>query len=147
METSVAGVTASRVEPDMLPMLAVTVVEPTANALAIPVGAIEAMVGAEEVQVTAAVRFCFELSLYIPVAVNCSVVPSAILGVDGVTSMEARVGACGCLGSVSVKMYPASVLDTPMMAVFGVTDVSKTARPEAVVPFRFAEAPAQFSKL
>jgi hypothetical protein len=147
IETKAAGVTVSWVEPEMLPSVAVTMVDPTVSPVATPVAATDATVGVEVLQATAAVRFCFELSEYMPVAVNGFIVPRAMLGVVGVTSMEARVGACGCLGNVSVKMYPAAESDTPIMAVFGLTDVSKTARPDAVVPFRIAELPEQPVKL
>jgi len=40
---------------------------------------------------TWAVRFWVELSVYTPVAVNCCVVPSAMLGLAGVTWIVTRV--------------------------------------------------------
>ena len=45
----------------------------------------------EESQVTDVVRFCVVLSEYVPVAVNCWVVPGAMLGPAGVTAIDARV--------------------------------------------------------
>jgi hypothetical protein len=37
--------------------------------------------------------FCVVLSLYVPVAVNCCVVPAGIAGLTGVTVIEASVAA------------------------------------------------------
>src|SRR4029077_14123525 len=48
---------------------------------------------AEEPQVTTAVRSCVELSVKVPVAVNCSVSPLAMLGFGGVTAMDTSVAA------------------------------------------------------
>jgi hypothetical protein len=45
-----------------------------------------------ELQVTALVRSCVLLSLYVPVAVNCWLVPFAIEGLAGVTDKESRIG-------------------------------------------------------
>src|ERR1700751_797544 len=52
-----------------------------------------ATVGSEELQVTSAVRSWVELSVYTPVAVNCSLRPAALAGLGGVTWMDARVAA------------------------------------------------------
>ena len=46
-----------------------------------------------ELQTTDEVIFFLVLSEYIPVAVNCLVLPSAMLGLVGVTSMETKVAA------------------------------------------------------
>jgi hypothetical protein len=66
MDTSVAGVTVRVVEPDILPDFAVTVVEPVATEVANPLEPaallMVATAAADELQVTAAVRFCVELS-------------------------------------------------------------------------------------
>lgn len=51
-----------------------------------------AAAGFEELQVTVPVRFCVLLSLKVPVAMNCSVVPTAIDGFPGVTTIETRAG-------------------------------------------------------
>ena len=45
-----------------------------------------------ENQLTELVMFCVELSLYVPVAVNCSVAPFVILGFAGVTAIDDSVG-------------------------------------------------------
>jgi hypothetical protein len=66
METSVAGVTVSVVEPEMLPEEAVIVVEPAATDEARPFNPATLLMAAtpvaEETQVTAAVRSCVEPS-------------------------------------------------------------------------------------
>lgn len=46
-----------------------------------------------EFQVTAVVRFRVELSLYVPVAMNVSVVPTETMGFAGVTAIDLRIGS------------------------------------------------------
>jgi hypothetical protein len=92
MDTSVAGVTESVVDPVMLPDAAVIVVEPGATAAAKPL--LVLMVAApvlDELQATDAVRSCVVLSVNVPVAVNCCAVPLAMPGLVGVTSMDTSV--------------------------------------------------------
>ncbi len=66
MELSVAAVTVSVVEPKMLPDVAVIVVVPAATEVASPYEPAALLIVAaavlDELQVTAAVRFCVELS-------------------------------------------------------------------------------------
>ena len=66
MDTSVAGVTVSTVVPDMLPEIAVTVVEPAATDVAKPFDPAALLIVAipvlDEFQVADAVRFCVVLS-------------------------------------------------------------------------------------
>lgn len=66
-DTSVAGVTANSVVPEMLPLDALIVVEPGPIAVASPIepGALltDATVGADEVHTATAVRSCVELSV------------------------------------------------------------------------------------
>jgi hypothetical protein len=45
----------------------------------------------DELQVTVLVIFCVELSLNVPVAVNCCVFPAATDGFAGVTAIDTRV--------------------------------------------------------
>jgi len=75
IDTKVAGVTLSGVEPETLPSNAVMVVEPCAAAVATPFEPLAlltlAMLVADELQLTAEVRFCVVPSVYVPVAVNC----------------------------------------------------------------------------
>jgi hypothetical protein len=63
----------------------------------------------EEVKVTLLVRFCVELSLNVPVAVNCCVKPATMLDAVGVTVIDTKVAAV----TVSVEV-PAIV---PLFAV------------------------------
>ncbi len=46
-----------------------------------------------EAQVTWLVKFCVELSEYVPVAVNCSVKPFATPGLAGVTAIDSSAAA------------------------------------------------------
>lgn len=90
MDTSVAGVTESVVDPVMLPDAAVIVVEPGATAAADPLLTVATPV-LDELQVTDAVRSCVVLSVNVPVAVHCCAVPLAIEGLVGVTAMDTSV--------------------------------------------------------
>ena len=47
----------------------------------------------DEAQVTEDVMFCVLLSEYVPVAVNCCVVPLGIEGLAGLTAMDTSVAA------------------------------------------------------
>jgi len=95
--TRVAGVTVSVVDPETLPIVAWIVVDPVAPDAARPSDPAVLLMRATSVLVefhlTEAVRFCVEPSEKMPVAVNCSVVPSAMLGLVGVTSRVLSVAA------------------------------------------------------
>ena len=95
MDTSVAGVTVSVVVPDILPDVAVIVVEPAATEVANPLDPAALLIAAtaalDEFQVATIVKFCVEPFEYVPVAVNCLVVPMAMLGLVGVIAMETSV--------------------------------------------------------
>jgi hypothetical protein len=65
---------------------------PAALAVARPLLLTVAVDVLDEVQVTCVVIFWVVESEYVPVAVNCWVVPAALLAVAGVTAMEDRVG-------------------------------------------------------
>jgi hypothetical protein len=90
----VAEVTVRVVDPKIVPELAEIVVFPAATAFASPwVGTLALMVAAavlEELHVTLPVRFWMLPSLYVPVAMNCCVVPGAMAGFAGVTAIELR---------------------------------------------------------
>lgn len=89
METSVADVTVKSVAPEMSPDVAVMVVIPVEiPVVAIPAALMEALAGTDEVQTTDVVKSCVVLSVYVPMAVNCWVVPAAMLGVTGVTAID-----------------------------------------------------------
>ena len=95
IEINIAGVTVKVVDPDLLPSVAVIVVDPTTTGVTNPFEPAALLMAAtdadDEPQVTAVVRFCVEPSEYVPVAMNCWVVPSAMLGLDGVTAKETSV--------------------------------------------------------
>ena len=84
--------------------LAVTVAIPAATDAARPlepaVLLTAATAASEELQVTDAVRSFLVLSEYIPVAVNCLVEPSGMLGLAGATSRETR--AAGATATLPV---------------------------------------------
>jgi hypothetical protein len=75
-----------------VPVLAVTVVDPWLRLAANPEVFTVATVGKEDVQVTDEVRFCVLPSPYVPVAVNCWLVPNAIEALVGLTDSPTRSG-------------------------------------------------------
>jgi hypothetical protein len=113
IEASVAAVTVSPAVPWTDPSVAVIVTEPTPAPVANPYVPAALLIVAtprfDELQVTDAVRSCVLLSVYVPVAVNWFVVPVAMLGVGGVTAIEASVAA--------VTVSPAVPWTDPSVAV------------------------------
>jgi hypothetical protein len=95
IEARVAEVTVRVVDPDMLPDVAVIVVEPVSTEVVKPlepdVLLMVATNSADEYHVTDVVISCVVLSENIPVAANHCVVPFPILGLVGVTARETRV--------------------------------------------------------
>jgi hypothetical protein len=87
METSADGVTVSAVEPVMDPDVAVIVAEPVPPPAASPELSIVAIPVLEELQSTEPVRSCVLPSVYVPVAANCCLVPSATDALGGVTAI------------------------------------------------------------
>jgi hypothetical protein len=85
-------VTVSVVEPLIEPEAAWMVVLPVATAVARPPLVIVATAVLVEVQLTELVRFCWLPSLYVPVAVNCSVAPFTIDAFAGVTASDTKLG-------------------------------------------------------
>jgi len=83
-----------RVVVPLTPIIAaLTAVDPAATPVAMPLAftvAIELLAAA---QVAAELMFAVEPSLYVAVAVNCSVAPTAMLGVAGVTAIDVSVFA------------------------------------------------------
>src|SRR6266851_8681541 len=70
------------------------VVDPVPTAVARPaVLMVATPAAADELHVAVLVRFWVLPSLYVPVAVNCCVLPLAIDGFAGVTAMETSVAA------------------------------------------------------
>jgi hypothetical protein len=95
MDTSVAEVTVSAVDPDVLPDVAVIVAEPAATEVASPLEPAElltaATAAAEELQITDVVRSCVVLSENVPVAIKCWFVPLTMPGLVGVIAMDTSV--------------------------------------------------------
>ncbi len=95
IETNVAVDTVNLVDPDILPDVAVIVTMPYATGVASPFEPAALLMAATDVvdepHVTDVVRFCVEPSEYVPMAVNCSLVPSAMLGLAGVIARETSV--------------------------------------------------------
>ena len=132
IETSVAAVTVSVVEPEITPDVAVIVVAPTAAALARPSEPpaleIVAIASTEDDHVTVAVRSWVVASEKTPVAVNCCVVPFAMLGSGGVTSIETRAAV------VTVRVVDPEI--PPKVAVIVVeptaTALARPSKPRAL---------------
>ncbi len=83
------------VDPEMPPDVAVIVVVPAPTEAASPFEPVALLIVAtavfEELQETVEVMFCTEPSVNAPVAVNCWVLPSAMLGFAGVTVIPVTV--------------------------------------------------------
>jgi hypothetical protein len=95
MAARLAGVTVRLVAPETIPEVAVRVVAPGATEVTRPLDPIvllmAATYAADELQVTILVRSWVVLSEKVPIAVNCCVVPLAMVGSAGVTASETRV--------------------------------------------------------
>ncbi len=88
------AITANVAEPEMLPdeaVIVIFIVPALDEVVTRPVLPIGASVVSEELHATEVVRSCFMPFEYVPVAVNCSVVPGAMLGLAGVTAIERSV--------------------------------------------------------
>ena len=102
--------------PETAPDVAVIVVPPAATAVAMPPVVIAAIEEADELQVTDVVRFWAVLSENVPVATNCWVVPTVMLGVAGVTVIAVRCGATVGCHNVNV-IVPVLPFETDSKAV------------------------------
>jgi hypothetical protein len=133
METSVAVVMVSVADPEMLPDVALIVVEPAATDVASPLDPAALLIVAtlvlEEFQVTAPVKSCVDPSEYIPVAMNCWVVPLAMLGLDGVIATEFSIA--GVMVSAANPEIRPAVAVTVVEPV--ATDVASPLDPAALL--------------
>ena len=120
-------VTVKAVEPEMPPDVAVIVVVPAATDVASPVVAIVATPTFDELQTADAVKFCVVLSDKVPVALNCWVVPWAILGFAGVTAMESSVK------DVTVRVVDAGLAPDIVAVIVVVPTARGVARPAAEI--------------
>jgi hypothetical protein len=94
IDTSVAAVTVNVSAGLVTPLNAAVICDvPTATPLARPAELIVATAVAADTHVACVVRFCVLVSEYVPVAVNCSLVPLAIDGPTGVTAIDTSVAA------------------------------------------------------
>jgi hypothetical protein len=107
-----AAVTVKVAVPDLPLKVAVMVAVPAALAVARPLLATVAVAVLDELQVTCVVIVWVVESEYVPVAVNCWVVPATLVAVAGVTAIEDRVAA------VTVR---AAVPDLPLKVAVMVT--------------------------
>src|SRR5256885_6408128 len=91
-----------------VPIVAVICVVPAATPVASPPEAVMVAVAVvPDAHVTVVVMSAVELSLYVPVAVNCCVAPTfKFAGVAGVTAIEVRVFVVGCGGPLHPAMKP-----------------------------------------
>jgi hypothetical protein len=108
-DVAAPGTTVSAAVPLIAPDTALIVTGPPAfTPVARPcvpaVLLIVAMVVSDELHVTEFVRFCVELSLNVPVAVNCCVFPTATDGFAGVTAIDASAAA----GAVNITLVALS---------------------------------------
>jgi hypothetical protein len=87
-ETRTAAPTLSVAQAVTEPEVAVIVAPPTPVPVANPVLAMVAKAVEDELHVTELVRVCVLPSLYVPVAANCWLVPSAIVALEGVSQSE-----------------------------------------------------------
>ena len=85
-----------------------------------------ATVGVAEAHVTMPVRFCVLLSLKVPVAVNCCVVPFAMDGFAGVTAID-----CSTAAVTVSTVEPVTPLSVALMVL--VPLLTPVARPPALM--------------
>jgi hypothetical protein len=138
IDTSTGCPTLSAAVPTIDPQLALTVVVPTPVPVANPVPATLATPLADELQLTPPVTFCVLPSLYVPVAVNCSVVPFAIVALAGVTDSDTKTAG------VTVRM--AEPLTEPdLAAMLAAPGPTQVANPELL--FTVATALAEDAHL
>jgi hypothetical protein len=77
-----------------------------------------------EAHVTEFVMFCVELSLNVPVAVNCWVLPFAIDGFAGVTAIDTSVGDVEGVITVESEALAATEPPPTMFTTFTCGDVA-----------------------
>ena len=86
------------VVPSIVPDLARMIVAPGPTPVANPEALIVATPVKSDIHMTELVRFLVVVpSLYVPVAMNCSVPPTAIVGFSGVIAIEVRLTTLSCV--------------------------------------------------
>jgi hypothetical protein len=119
IDTSVAAVTVNVSGGLVTPLNAAVICDvPTPAPVATPAEVIVATVVVADTHVACVVKFCVLLSVYVPVAVNCSVVPFAIDGLAGVTAIDTSVAAVtvNVSGGLVTPLNAAVICDVPTPA-------------------------------
>jgi hypothetical protein len=125
MEVSVGALTVIPVDPDIVPSVALIVVDPVATAVAAPVLSIETSEVSADTHVTCALMSWELPSLRVPVAVNCCVVFTTSEVFAGSTAMEVNIG-------LTVMLF--DPLTVPTDAVIVVLPALKAvAKPELLI--------------
>ena len=122
IDSSTACVTVSVVDPEMLPEVAVIVVEPVSTDVASPfepdILLMVAILVFDEFQITDEEISCCGPAENVPMAMNCLVVPSTILGFTGVTViavMTAGVTVSTAGGLDVMVENDAKIVDVPTL--------------------------------
>jgi hypothetical protein len=127
IDCSAGPVTVTDVDPLIDAEVAVMVADPAVTAVSRPVLEIDATPVAVDAQVTLPVMFCVELSVYVPVAVYCWVLPLGMEALAGVTAIETRFGL------VTVReAVPLTEADVAVM-VTGPPAATPVANPAALI--------------
>ena len=103
VSVTVAAWTVRVVLPVTVPRVARIVEVPAVTPVASPAVVIVAKAVFVELHVTWLVIFCVLPSLYVPVAVNCCVAPTVIVGFAGVTAMDCSVADAAGLNTTSTQ--------------------------------------------
>ena len=122
----------------MLLSVAVMFALPAATAVARPLALMVAVAGLDELHVTCAVMLAVEPSLYMPVAVNCSVVLCASAMPGAVMAIDRNVGGGG--GTVNAKLFDETELRLAVMLVLPMAT-------PAAKPLALMVAVAEFDEL
>lgn len=131
IDSSTACVTVSVVDPEMPPEVAEIVVEPAATDVVSPLepGVLLMVATAlfEESHDAVEEISCVELSENVPVATNCWVVPSTILGFTGVTVIAVRISG------VTVRIAGVDVTVKNDAAIVAVPSLTAVASPALLI--------------
>lgn len=129
MDTSEAAVTVRVVVPEIVPDVAVIVVEPVAAGVANPCEPAALLMAAtpvlDELHAAAVVRFWVLPSENVPVATNCWVVPRAMLWFVGVIANETSVA-----GVTVTEVVPEIVVDPEVCPQVALTVVLPVCLPQ-----------------
>jgi hypothetical protein len=116
IDTSVAAVTVNVSGGLVTPLNAAVICDvPTPAPVATPAEVIVATVVVPDTHVAWLVKFCVLVSEYVPVAVNCSVVPFAIDGLTGVTAIDTSAAAVtvNVAGGLVTPFSAAEICEVP----------------------------------